>query len=186
MSHRVALALCWIAATAAATITADVFDLSPSFSRHFRIIAVDYMDDGTPIELTLTIDRNARTATFDFTGTGPEVRVDGWPEWCPLAGVVVGCNGSPVALTLSWLAVIPVFYQVYGNCNAPRAVAKSAILYCLRCLIDEDIPLNQGIPLAIGCGRGEGRFKPHSLAPARACHLAPTTCHLLPASQLPV
>ena len=46
---------------------------------------------------------------------------------------------------MSWLAVIPVFYQVYGNCNAPRAVAKSAILYCLLCLIDEDIPLNSGV-----------------------------------------
>lgn len=34
--------------------------------------------------------------------------------------------------------------QVPGNLNAPRAVTTSAILYCLRCLIDSDIPLNQG------------------------------------------
>jgi 5-oxoprolinase (ATP-hydrolysing) len=31
------------------------------------------MDDGTPIELRLTIDREERSAIFDFTGTGPEV-----------------------------------------------------------------------------------------------------------------
>lgn len=31
-----------------------------------------------------------------------------------------------------------------GNVNAPEAVTYSAIIYCLRCLISEDIPLNQG------------------------------------------
>lgn len=31
-----------------------------------------------------------------------------------------------------------------GNTNAPEAVTYSAIIYCLRCLIAEDIPLNQG------------------------------------------
>lgn len=35
-------------------------------------------------------------------------------------------------------------YEVYGNCNAPRAVCLSAIIYCLRCMIKYDIPLNQG------------------------------------------
>ena len=34
--------------------------------------------------------------------------------------------------------------MVYGNCNAPPAVTYSAIIYCLRCLVDLDIPLNQG------------------------------------------
>jgi N-methylhydantoinase B/oxoprolinase/acetone carboxylase alpha subunit len=31
-----------------------------------------------------------------------------------------------------------------GNINAPEAVTYSAIIYCLRCLISADIPLNQG------------------------------------------
>lgn len=31
-----------------------------------------------------------------------------------------------------------------GNVNAPEAVTHSAIIYCLRCLISADIPLNQG------------------------------------------
>ncbi|KAI1817377.1 hydantoinase B/oxoprolinase [Poronia punctata] len=34
--------------------------------------------------------------------------------------------------------------EVYGNINAPEAVTYSAIIYSLRCLISEDIPLNQG------------------------------------------
>ncbi|KAI2640273.1 hydantoinase B/oxoprolinase [Xylaria nigripes] len=67
--------------------------------------AVDYMDDGTPIRLRVTIDAEKGEAIFDFEGTGPEV---------------------------------------YANINAPEAVTYSAIIYCLRCLISEDIPLNQG------------------------------------------
>lgn len=35
--------------------------------------AVDYMDDGTPIKLRITIDGTKGEAVFDFTGTGPEV-----------------------------------------------------------------------------------------------------------------
>ncbi len=34
--------------------------------------------------------------------------------------------------------------EVAGNLNAPRAVTHSVILYCLRCLVQSDIPLNQG------------------------------------------
>ena len=38
--------------------------------------AEDFMDDGTPICLTMTIDRASRSAVLDFTGTGPEVQRD--------------------------------------------------------------------------------------------------------------
>jgi 5-oxoprolinase (ATP-hydrolysing) len=69
------------------------------------VYSIDYMDDGTPIKLKLTIDRNEGTAEFDFEGTGPEV---------------------------------------YGNTNAPKAITNSAIIYCLRCLVNSSIPLNQG------------------------------------------
>jgi len=34
--------------------------------------------------------------------------------------------------------------ELWGNLNAPRAVTHSAILYSLRCLINQEIPLNQG------------------------------------------
>ena len=41
--------------------------------------------------------------------------------------------------------------EIWGNCNAPSAVTKSAILYSLRCLIEKDLPLNDGclIPISI-------------------------------------
>jgi 5-oxoprolinase (ATP-hydrolysing) len=35
--------------------------------------AVDYMDDGSPIQLKVTIDAEKGEAVFDFDGTGPEV-----------------------------------------------------------------------------------------------------------------
>ncbi|VVC94662.1 unnamed protein product [Leptidea sinapis] len=34
--------------------------------------------------------------------------------------------------------------KVWGNLNAPRAITLSAIIYCLRCLVGHDVPLNQG------------------------------------------
>ncbi|KAJ3045838.1 hypothetical protein HDV00_006102 [Rhizophlyctis rosea] len=34
--------------------------------------------------------------------------------------------------------------EVYGNINAPKSVTYSAIIYCLRCLVAQDMPLNQG------------------------------------------
>lgn len=67
--------------------------------------ATEFMDDGSPIALTVSINENDGTAVFDFTGTG---------------------------------------HEVYGNCNAPRAITLSAIIYCLRAMVGYDIPLNQG------------------------------------------
>ncbi|MWV28957.1 hydantoinase B/oxoprolinase family protein [Aurantiacibacter rhizosphaerae] len=34
--------------------------------------------------------------------------------------------------------------QLGNNFNAPAAITRAAVLYCLRCLIDDDIPLNDG------------------------------------------
>jgi len=70
-----------------------------------RVHAIDHMDDGTPIQLQIDIDENTGSASFDFTGTGP---------------------------------------QVLGNHNAPPAVTYSAVIYSLRSLVGQDIPLNQG------------------------------------------
>ncbi len=46
--------------------------------------------------------------------------------------------------------------QTWGNLNAPVAVTSSAVLYCLRCLLDKDIPLNHGclLPVDIRLPRG--------------------------------
>jgi 5-oxoprolinase (ATP-hydrolysing) len=61
-------------------------------------------------------------------------------------------DGSPIKLTISinledgeaTFDFGGTGYEVWGNINAPRAVTMSAIIYCLRCLVGHDIPLNQG------------------------------------------
>lgn len=32
--------------------------------------------------------------------------------------------------------------EMLGNCNAPRSITSSAVIYCLRCLVNSEIPLN--------------------------------------------
>lgn len=34
-------------------------------------------------------------------------------------------------------------YEVWGNCNAPKAITLSAVIYSLRCMVGHDVPLNQ-------------------------------------------
>lgn len=70
-----------------------------------QLTAIDHMDDGTPICLTVTISPETGSAVLDFTGTGA---------------------------------------QVLGNWNAPEAITNSAVLYALRCMVGNDIPLNHG------------------------------------------
>jgi 5-oxoprolinase (ATP-hydrolysing) len=63
------------------------------------------MDDGSVIRAAITVDKQARRARIDFTGTSA---------------------------------------QRPTNFNAPAAVTRAAVLYVFRCLVDDDIPLNDG------------------------------------------
>lgn len=47
-------------------------EVSQKFSGR-DLSAIDYMDDGTPIQLKISIDAEKGEAMFDFEGTGPEV-----------------------------------------------------------------------------------------------------------------
>ncbi|KAL5560314.1 hypothetical protein UlMin_036525 [Ulmus minor] len=89
------------------SVAAKVASRSASFGdgNSVTIQEEDFMDDGSVIHLKLTIDSHKGEASFDFSGTSPEV---------------------------------------YGNWNSPEAVTAAAVIYCLRCLVDVDIPLNQG------------------------------------------
>eukprot|EP00041_Stephanoeca_diplocostata_P036137 m.1303321 g.1303321 ORF g.1303321 m.1303321 type:complete len:1307 (-) comp24810_c0_seq15:248-4168(-) len=79
---------------------------APDNSAHVATLhAEDFLDDGSPIRLAVTINKASGDANFDFAGTGLEI---------------------------------------LGNLNAPRAVTYSAVIYCLRCMVGYDIPLNQG------------------------------------------
>ncbi|EAQ92299.1 hypothetical protein CHGG_00534 [Chaetomium globosum CBS 148.51] len=89
-------------------LRAQVRNLLRTVHKRFQgkdLSSEDFMDDGSPIRLHITIDADKGEAVFDFAGTGPEV---------------------------------------YANINAPEAISYSAIIYALRCMISEDIPLNQG------------------------------------------
>ncbi len=63
------------------------------------------LDDGSVIEVAITINKESRSARIDFSGTSP---------------------------------------QQTGNFNAPLSIAKAAVLYVFRTLVDDDIPLNAG------------------------------------------
>jgi 5-oxoprolinase (ATP-hydrolysing) len=63
------------------------------------------MDNGLPLQVTVSVDHAARTATVDFTGTGP---------------------------------------QRGDNFNPPPAVTRAVVLYVFRCLVGDEIPLNEG------------------------------------------
>ena len=62
-------------------------------------------DQGAIIKVRITIDRAAREATVDFTGTSP---------------------------------------QQPNNFNAPEPVARAAVLYVFRVMVDDEIPMNAG------------------------------------------
>lgn len=49
------------------------FSLAQNMAPVDTVYAEDCLDDGTPICLSVTIDRGAGTAVFDFAGTGEEV-----------------------------------------------------------------------------------------------------------------
>lgn len=54
----------------------SVRNLLKDVSRRFQgqdLSSIDYMDDGSPIQLKITIDAEKGEAIFDFDGTGPEV-----------------------------------------------------------------------------------------------------------------
>lgn len=54
----------------------SVRNLLKNVSKRFEgqdLSAVDYMDDGSPIKLKISIDAQKGEAIFDFAGTGPEV-----------------------------------------------------------------------------------------------------------------
>lgn len=58
------------------TAASAVRDLLKGFAKKHagkRLTAMERMDDGTPIQLTVTINPETGDAVFDFTGTGPEV-----------------------------------------------------------------------------------------------------------------
>ncbi len=104
----------------------------------------DYtMDDGAKLHVAVRLDREARTAIVDFTGTGP---------------------------------------QSAGNFNAPPAVTRAVVLYVFRCLVGEDIPLNDGCLKPIRIVLPPGTFlspAPGAAVVAGNTEVSQATCNAL-------
>ncbi len=67
----------------------SVRNLLKDVSKRFQgqdLSAIDYMDDGSPIKLKITINAEKGEAIFDFEGTGPEVYGKNKHRGCFLAG----------------------------------------------------------------------------------------------------
>ena len=64
------------------------------------------LDDGSELSVAIRVDKAARGAAIDFTGTSP---------------------------------------QQPNNFNAPAAVCRAAVLYVFRTLVDDEIPMNEGV-----------------------------------------
>ena len=84
------------------------------------------MDNGAEIHVAVTIDRAARGATIDFTGTSA---------------------------------------QLPDNFNAPLPVVRAAVLYVVRSLLDDPVPMNEGCLRPITLVVPEGSML-HPKAPA--------------------
>ncbi|PIK47735.1 putative 5-oxoprolinase isoform X1 [Apostichopus japonicus] len=78
--------------------------------------------------------------TLDRTGSTTLSAVDYMDDGTPIA-LNINININEGTAVFDFAGTGP---EVYGNCNAPRAITFSAIIYCLRCMIGHDVPLNQG------------------------------------------
>lgn len=79
----------------------------------------DTLDDGSPITATVTIRHSLESEISNLKSKIPD------------ASATVDFTGTgPVSA---------------GNLNANRAIVMSALIYCFRCLIEDDIPLNSGV-----------------------------------------
>jgi 5-oxoprolinase (ATP-hydrolysing) len=101
------------------------------------------IDDGAPLKVAIRVDRAARRAVIDFTGTGG---------------------------------------QRPSNFNAPSAVCRAVVLYCFRCLVGEDIPLNDGCLKPLEIVIPEGTFlspRPGAAVVAGNTEVSQMTCNAL-------
>jgi len=83
-------------------------------------------------------ERKMRAALSRFAD-GRHEFVDHLVDGSPIA-VAVAINGDSAVIDFTGTGpVLP------GNLNANRAIVTAAVTYCLRCLIHDDIPMNQGV-----------------------------------------
>ncbi len=90
----------------------------------------DHLDDGSPIHAAITIEppcSRIRENSDSTDRSGPGILTN---------------SATDAAITIDFTGTGPV---VPGNLNANRAIVTAAVMYVLRLLIDEEIPLNEGV-----------------------------------------
>ncbi|RDW64243.1 putative hydantoinase b oxoprolinase protein [Coleophoma crateriformis] len=93
------------------------------------------------------IQQNAELAIREFLKKTYEKR-----NGVPLKGIDYYDDGTPVVveITIDPKTGSAVFdfegtgEEIYGNMNSPVSITSSAIMYALRCMIDSEIPMNEG------------------------------------------
>lgn len=92
----------------------------------------DFLDDGTPIRLKVSINPEQGSAIFDFAGTGHEM--------------FGNLNAPPAGISFFYSCSFLKFLFIKFLFIVWILVTYSAVIYCLRCLLPDimDIPLNQG------------------------------------------
>lgn len=114
-----------------------VSELIDSYGLHVVQAYMNYIQENAEVavrDMLREIARKAKERTGQNVLTAEDRMDDGSPIRLK---VTIDENGSAVCdFTGSG-------HQVWGNCNAPRAITLSAIIYCLRCMVGHDVPLNQ-------------------------------------------
>jgi 5-oxoprolinase (ATP-hydrolysing) len=82
------------------------------------------------------------------------------------SAIAVSVEVSRTGVTIDFEGSAPVHS---GNLNANRAIVRAAVIYVLRCLIAEDIPLNDGILQVVQLSVPTGILSPPDLGDARLC-----------------
>ncbi|MCZ7648518.1 MAG: hydantoinase B/oxoprolinase family protein [Planctomycetota bacterium] len=108
-------------------------DLLRMAERYGAEVVLAYME-----HIRAASEAKLRAALSRIPG-GVHAFVDELDDGSPIA-VAVTVKGDEAVIDFSGTGPV-----IDGNLNANRAIVTSAVLYALRCLIDEDIPLNGGV-----------------------------------------
>lgn len=103
--------------------------------------------------------RNALSRLPDGSRQFREFLDDGSP-----IAVAIQIDGDSVTIDFSGTAPVSP-----TNLNANRAISTAAVMYCLRCLIQEDVPLNQGVLKPVSLVIPAGLLNPPPLASPEDC-----------------
>ena len=111
----------------------------------------DHLDDGTPIHVAITIHPQRESA---IAPAGPSLNPDPAPTRLPAPSLTPARSTTHDSLlTTRWPAATIDFTVTGpihpGNLNANPSIVTAAVIYVLRLLINEPIPLNQGVLNAV-------------------------------------